>query len=417
MDIEVSTSRLRKYAEKERKIKRELDKINNSLRSCQVKLKASLSGSSSGSIGDAIMETENLLQNASEKVGRLAEGLDNVVVLYERTEGDIFGNIPKLEMVKEASNYIGPVSGYENVLKLLGIDTETAGQLAGWLSILSAISKTTDDNTAINILGPLAKYANSLRKFLSGDRSGYTGAEDFFGFAENSGNFLNALYNFLDEKAKKRSGGTGLGMGGIASYANVFASISGIAGEITKAMQNQNKSFAEVVSDLCSIGSEGTGLAEAAFGIIAKGKGVAEAKIKGAGGWFTFAEMLLDITGQTFKSYTKYSADGEFSFEDVNETAMDASVKGLTTIASGITLGIINIDSDYVTQSLKDWGTDLATGISECVLKNKEMKEKVQDGNAFECAYGMGYGCAVYTAESFSKAAGGIKNFFSTIFA
>ena len=104
MDIDVKTGKLREKAGDQKNIRNELNRINSSVQTSRRKLRSCLSSSASGKIDKSLDVACKSLQNITNWIGDMADGLDTIAGLYEAAEQDISGNKPSGEAVKEVEN-------------------------------------------------------------------------------------------------------------------------------------------------------------------------------------------------------------------------------------------------------------------------------------------------------------------------
>ena len=104
MDIDVRTGKLWEKAGDQKNIRNELNRINSSVQISRRKLRSCLSSSASGKIDKSLDVACKSLQNITNWIGDMADGLDTIAGLYEAAEQDISGNKPSGEAVKEVEN-------------------------------------------------------------------------------------------------------------------------------------------------------------------------------------------------------------------------------------------------------------------------------------------------------------------------
>ena len=102
MDIDVRTGKLWEKAGDQKNIRNELNRINSSVQISRRKLRSCLSSSASGKIDKSLDVACKSLQNITNWIGDMADGLDTIAGLYEAAEQDISGNKPSGEAVREA---------------------------------------------------------------------------------------------------------------------------------------------------------------------------------------------------------------------------------------------------------------------------------------------------------------------------
>ncbi len=104
MDIDVKTGKLREKSEEQKKIRNELNTINNSIQTSRKKLQLCLTSSASEKIDSTLNAACDSLQNITDDLGSMADGLDTIVGLYEAAEQDISGNKPSEDAINEVKN-------------------------------------------------------------------------------------------------------------------------------------------------------------------------------------------------------------------------------------------------------------------------------------------------------------------------
>lgn len=104
MDIEVKTKKLREKSGDQKKIRNELNTINNSIQISRKKLQSCLTSSASGQIDKSLGTACKSLQNITNWIGDMADGLDTIAGLYETAEQDISGNQPNEDAINEVKN-------------------------------------------------------------------------------------------------------------------------------------------------------------------------------------------------------------------------------------------------------------------------------------------------------------------------
>lgn len=384
-EFEVYPSKLVMYAENQRKTEETLSNLQARLNICILELEQQLHS-------ELYPEIKGRLQALSERLGRdavfaenMADVLEEICALYQRTEREITGYnvIPgkiNLENSSAPQQTTDNGSVLDEILRMLGVEEDAKGMVK-LINMLSKLIKEHDGESIGAVFGPYISYLESLFNFYNG--TGETG--DFLKLGEKSTKLWNALYSILDKKYEfAKCMPYGGHMANLSTEVSIFGSIFGLYAGFAEAMDMEGKNWGEVGSDyMKAFGKFGDVLKEfykAGGGEVAKN-----------GGWFTLADMGIGTVSQIIESTAKYSEDGTFDFWDFNETAADASVAGLTKLVKGLTLGIVDLDEDYVADVLKSGATDKGTEVGNYINSHPELREKAVNGNVFDKIYAYSY--------------------------
>lgn len=405
MEFEVDINQLEISASVEKNICDELFWLATDLEKCRKSLQQCLSSGASFSIDKSIRVVNNRLEMAGEKLGIMGEKLVTISRMYSNTENSILENRldkGKITVLNSENQYqIVNKNGFnaELLSKLLGI--EEKDKAADIVNIISKLAKKFNDKTAFGIVGDGLKYLNTLQDFICGVLKGDINSGTMFDLAKDSGALWNTLYNFFDKnlvlkanngKQKEFKVNTILGesFGNTIGYVTLFSSFTTFFKNYDETLNGEYGSWQETIGAWLEEGKEGVNVMKSAYNLSNMSKGVVDKAAKGKAGWFTLGETALNTVGQGFKSYGKYNSDGNITVEEGAEIAIESSVKGLTTLVSGV----VDIDSDAAADALEDWGRQEGASIGNIIAANPKMKYKFQNGNIFEQIEAFGWGVA-----------------------
>ena len=254
-------------------------------------------------------------------------------------------------------------------------------------------------------------YLESLYKFYTGDKRGFTGAEDFCDLSDKSISFGAELYEYLRDKD---TFSTGLG---IAS--NGFGLASDLFGVVDK-MYSENLSFAGSAAEIISLGD---GIIDI-WGSIEKFEHVADTatNITTKAGtyspldlWTALGKTIVSTGSQAFKSIDKYSADGKWDTIDTARTGIESGVAGLYTMFDKLSLGglsalgnVTGFKPENISRDIENWADSVGKRAGNYILDNPGLYNIYKSGP-------IGQTVATFHA-AFHSIGEGIGNWFQSLF-
>lgn len=311
------------------------------------------------------------LRKLSEHIGenqirleKLGEILNRCMDCYEKAEIEILEQQYVLEHIREVKNQN---DGFD-FMKLMGFTADEEGQKKLEKYIVKLLAKMSGSGGGV--AKDLYTYAETLTDFLKGDKS----LKDLTDLGSDGADLWKGLYEYLNGKVP----GDALKAqyGDIAAGVGIAGALLGVIGAGSQAVATEGKSTGQIVSDWIDTGKEGIGIVEGIYEI-------GHDKMPG-GGYFTLGKTVTSFFSEFSESISKYGADGEMSSMDWAETAIDSFIEGLTELISGVTKGWIDIDGEYVSESVKGWAGDWGNRAGEKILNDPKVKQEYMNGNGFD---------------------------------
>lgn len=345
------------YADKLAKFEEQVSQVAQNIQSSQ---------QSMYQVKRTVQALASRVSEQQKKMVQLESCLSSCMAVYDASESEICDQNIVMKHIREAQNRAATLDLFD----IFGIDMTDDGAEKIIEKLLKFFGKIGDDSET-GLYGDVLAYLDNLFDFLIGGKNqGYDGAESWANLAKNSGNVWKSLYEYL---AKRDVTGTlSQKFGSTASAVGILAAIFGMAGKGVKAFNTEGKFWGETVSDWGDVANGGIDIGKAIYAMKKTGG-------KG-GGYFTLAQAITSVFGQAVESYSEYAADGEYSFADLNETAMDSSVSGLIQILKGVTFGIVDLDAEVVADTIKDFGRDWGDKAAQQIKNNPGMQEMYDKG-------------------------------------
>ena len=294
-----------------------------------------------------------------DKMQEMENALENISSIYQKVEKQILEQEEGTSIVLSKKNTV---------------DKDYLGSLIK--KILKFTSKVSD-NKDIGAISANFSYLYSVYNFfylLNGKTFGEKFA-DWCDMGKNSSGVLSAIYkwykNDLTQKEKWNEI-EGIKLGKKVAGVAVAGSILGLIGKIVEASNKENTTTMGRIAD----GLEaGTGITDFVKSLYELKNYEKLSKIKSgihstAGKWVVLCDTTLSFLGQTFRSVDKYYADGIWDMGDTGKTGVEASIKGLDSLASGLTFGLFSLETFGTSpeETIKAMET-FAEGIGEWIGK------------------------------------------------
>lgn len=352
----------------------------------QVCGRLSIQGSAGTAVKRNLRELSSGIEKQSSKVKNASTILRQIANLYEATEKQIAGI--KFEIGDSESTGSAGSTGNAGSAGNTGSsgrgESETTTDptetfidfmLKLFKSLFDVLGKVTD-NSALKFLKPIFGYTGSFFSFFSdivgGGSDVYGTSADLCDLTKNSIKLWEGIYKVLtpddSEIAELYKNLWGTKVAG----AGIVASAVGMIGKITEAIGNNGTWGEKASSWIDAVGESGDivksiydlkHLADDTKGIYTK-----------AGLWVTFADTCFSVLSQTTKSVDKYYQDGSWDWNDTAAAGIDISVSGLNEIVSGLSFGLVSLESfgttpEEFSQGIQNWATDLGTKIGNFIVR------------------------------------------------
>ena len=234
-----------------------------------------------------------------------------------------------------------------------GDQVDIADRIFSWLKGIFGVADGAGSKPG-GVLKNLTSYVQALYGFLSGDKAGYGGAEDFFTLGDKSIGAWTGFYGFLKDRYKDSGKAFSLDNQRRVAGLDIFGGLLGLV--------STGFGIADTLQD-----SDGTGT----FGIIGEVFGGGEdvidiwagaEKLKHVGDaadnittkhglysplkkYTALGKSIFASVSQAFKSVDNYSADGSWDLGDTGRTGIELAVEGLYSMVDSLSFGIISEDT------------------------------------------------------------------------
>lgn len=398
MEFEVRPQKLNEVASTEEEIKERLYRISTELDHCKNRLQNDLDSSADISLYGSIVSVEDRIEETAEKLGVMAEKLYEIAKIYSQTEDYIIECQRQPAQISEPVTYDvdGNVKSSDTsirkMLRILGINDDIDENINDGVSWFSKLMGKLNDKSVETTYGDIFSYGNDLWKMLQGLTSGNMDIGIVLDMAKDSAGVWESMYQYFDKnlvdmanKTQKQPVESVLGekYGNTVGVVALLSSFMGFAKSYYNTMSGDYMSWQEMLGEWIGTGKEGVGVVESAYKLSNMKKGIASETVGKNANWFTLAETVMSTGGQAMKSYGKYNSDGNISVSEGAAIGVESSVSGLTTLISGVTFGLVNIDSDAASEELESWAKDQGNSIGETIVRNPSMREAYQNGNIF----------------------------------
>lgn len=325
---------------------KELLSIAGEIHSVRGSLRSSMLMKSYGSICRALDHTRQSVENCEVKVSSLEKGIESIRDSYRSAELQINDLIQgeKLETVEAESASEGSIGEASGGGSMGGRDEDTdASDLVSWWSKLISLIGKMSDNELIGFFSGGLNVISGWLKLMGGDYDSYLDAmKDIVGSLKGIAGFASGTLKLLGSK-------------GGASKAGLVSAILGSVKGLIGAAQGGLDEFL-IHSDQL-IGSAGP-LGTAIYSLLHPEYFNAVEAFCGKSG--VYAEKVADVAAVTslFTMITRgagdviaFSKDGNFTWGEAGQTMMDTGIVGVDSLVSGLTFGLIDIDSDSALQT------------------------------------------------------------------
>lgn len=270
-----------------------------------------------------------------DKMQRMENVLENISSIYQKTEQQILAQEAGVSIVLsekdiEDENYIG------GLIKKL----------------LKFTSKVSDDKN-LGAISALFSYLYSLYNFGDSSLNGKTfgeGFADWCDIGKNSSGILSAIYKWYKNDLTQKNTWNeieGIKLGKKVAGVSVASSILGLIGKIVEASNKKNTTTMGRIADGLDASTGITDLVKSLYELknFEKLSKIQSGIHSTAGKWVVLCDTTLSFFGQTIRSADKYYADGVWDMGDTGKTGVEASIKGLDSLASGLTFGLVSLET------------------------------------------------------------------------
>lgn len=310
------------------------------------------------------------------------ETLREIADFYKKYENEILVHKASAEEASEnksADKAVDPASENNSDRKIW----ELLKSLLKW-------ADKTGNGAIADAAGNGLSYLESLYKFFTGEMKGITGAKDWCDLSDKSIGLWTALYEYLKKfyhetgdifSAANQIRVKKLGLGG-----NVLDFIGSIFGAVDTIYNTKDIGTAGIIGQLFETSGSVVDIWES-LEKLSDTNGVSEGGIYSPLKFYTtIAKSYLSALGQGFISYEKYSADGVWDLKDTGATGLEMSVKGLYSMVSSLTFGLLSegttgVSADSISSALESGCDDIGTQAGHYILNNPDLHQRYQNSN------------------------------------
>lgn len=312
---------------------------------------------------------------------KLSDYSDYIGTIWQRTNSmsDVLQSVAEQYEITEKQ--LGAVSTEQNTIsKNTSGGEQNSTEDEDILSIIKKILAGMDkfeDNDEAGVLNELIAYLESLKAFLTGDKTGITGAEDWCDLVDESFKIWEGLYDYFCQKYKgmttgffgeKTQGDVGI-LGVMAGFFALISSImSASEGLSEKQWQSIVADYLECVRDVGSIMKSGYNLEH--IGDMNSLTNIKDGPWSAMDIYSAIGEAAIRSIEQGFRSYEKYSADGQWDMGDTGASGIDVALEGFYGFSHSLTNGLDDlifrmideatggngtVDMSYIEKAAEGW--------------------------------------------------------------
>lgn len=358
--IKVNPQRLNDSAQSLQQIKSEIKKTEEHFRYVSSRLDWKVGCEQD--IDWILRQIDNELREESRVLTEMVVFLENASEMYEQLEREEYQKKDGQQMIRAIEvKKIPLVKCYNKLLKLCKEDVK-------------CVSKITDNKT-LGFTGDILDYLNNLFSFYDPDEAGAFGWVKLCKLVKSSSGIWNGFYSLLkagmkDDIMKKLFE---IKFGDIATGVGVTGSFAGLIGAIIQAVSTGKW------DDYSGIGKAATDVGKTIYLI-----GEESRVVKYSAYIYTsILKSMMDFGGKTIEDLKKYSEDGKLEPGEIGRTGVDASVKGLNSLFSEISFGVISLENmnttpEELSKKLTEGAAGLGTEAGVLIL-NDPVRKKAYD--------------------------------------
>lgn len=377
-NITVNTENLRHVADEQMVIAKQILTIESRLRGVTTRI-GNMNFSNLALIKKTLSDSGKNISSEQDKLLLLAKKLEEISLIYERTENNI--------RIKEGagSNEKGLPTDSDSIA-----EDNQDNQFIAWLKAIFKIQDKTGYNDESGILGDGLSYIETLLKFFKSDLSGLSGIENCFDLGDKSIGLWKGFYDYLKDfyqgAGKTFSINNQYIAAKIGIVGGILGGIGGLCGAVDTINNTDNIGTAGVIGKILGVGDNVVDIGVDIEKMKNIGKSVDTRVYSPTMCYTTIAKSYLSAISQGFTSYDKYSADGVWDLKDTAATGLEASVSGLGTMIDTLTFGLVSerttgISSEEVSECFSKLANNAGTRAGNYILNNSELHQKYENAN------------------------------------
>ena len=330
------------------------------------------------------------INKTASQLAKKLDGYESTLKSYKSFMGDVYKQYRKLDHDKFNENILD----IESIAGAIAGDSNSEDEIDKRFSsliksILKWKDKTKSDSTA-GITKDGLSYLESLYKFLHGDMSGLTAAENWCDLCGNSMGLWKGFYGYL----KKFYNETG----NVFSIANqkkvaglgIFASFVGwgvdIFGAVDTIKNTEDMGAAGKIGEIIGTGDNAINIWEGIENLRHVGEKTSSGIYSPLSLYTTIAKGYLSAASQGFSSFEEHSSDGKWDMGDTAATGVESSVAGLYSMISSLTFGLVSegttgISAGDVSHTLENAAGDIGTRAGEYIMSDPDLHQRYKEAN------------------------------------
>lgn len=291
----------------------------------------------------------------------MAKQLDEIAILYQRTENKVAENSDLNKKGIRIDGYKDSETKADYINKIEQIINET-NEEDNFVDLIKKIlkgQKKFGNDSEAGVLAEIISYFEDAKKFFMGDKKGITGASNLCKLADSSLSVWTQLYEYFGDKFQ----GLEKGFFGDIARKNVkvlslSAGVLGLTSSLLSASKNlDEKKWQSIVANYVDCGKD-------IFSVIKSGyslKHIQDAKsflmnikeknllTEKKGPWSALdlymatGEGITKAVSQGLRSHEKYMADGQWALEDTGATGIDLSIAGIYGMSHSLSAGLDDV--------------------------------------------------------------------------
>ena len=212
--------------------------------------------------------------------------------------------------------------------------------------------------------------------------TGLTGAQDLCDLGKSSSAMWSALYSLLKSfdptKTNDYIGDFAKQWGKPAAGVGIIGSGLDYVKGLLELLETKRKSGYQTIASIIDLVGDGADVVESVDGLTTAGE-------TSVGSYVLLVKMISNTISQGFRSFDKYAADGDFSWSDLSETAIDSSVSGLFApidfILSKIPSGVLpenirDVDAEDISEGIKSFARGLSDKAAQYIINHPDMLDE-----------------------------------------
>lgn len=339
----------------------------------------STSGTEIAKVAPALDSAISLIRAQGEGCGRMSSVLSQIADVYRHTEERVTGKSVKILTVKgkdipgkRGSTSTGQTAGQTDEKKSLKDDLlNLLAYLKGEHKLISKLTGSKENDA----VSDFSAYLKGLIEF-GGKVFGHEDVKygDVAKFGEGTMNGIHGLGDLYQVIANYNGYTVDPHVSTFNHYFSVMGGIYGLTGALMELTDSKTRE--EAVTNTANALSKTFDLAQKTFDAVNNKAGITPAKI-----YCSIISAFTKSGAQAYNDYKTYSADGDYSIDDIVNTAGRFASTGIYYIDDAMTFGIYGAICELcgteptdLWKTTSGWAADAGTWIGNQIVKIKKWK-------------------------------------------